>query len=72
MDAEEPKPGICRLVGWFCGVSGTQVPELTEEEVTEASKELPDISEEPFWKHIVDANALVMMAVAVFLWGYYA
>uniref|UniRef100_A0AAZ3NND7 Sodium/glucose cotransporter 2 n=1 Tax=Oncorhynchus tshawytscha TaxID=74940 RepID=A0AAZ3NND7_ONCTS len=37
-----------------------------------ASKELPDISEEPFWKHVVDANALVMMAVAVFLWGYYA
>uniref|UniRef100_A0A8C7KLR9 Sodium/glucose cotransporter 2 n=1 Tax=Oncorhynchus kisutch TaxID=8019 RepID=A0A8C7KLR9_ONCKI len=46
--------------------------QLTEEEVTEASKELPDISEEPFWKHVVDANALVMMAVAVFLWGYYA
>ncbi|XP_064840586.1 sodium/glucose cotransporter 2-like isoform X2 [Oncorhynchus masou masou] len=72
MDAEEPKSGICRLIGWFCGVSGAQVPELTEEEVTEASKELPDISEEPLWKHVVDANALVMMAVAVFLWGYYA
>uniref|UniRef100_A0A4W5M5B8 Solute carrier family 5 member 2 n=1 Tax=Hucho hucho TaxID=62062 RepID=A0A4W5M5B8_9TELE len=42
-------------------------PELTEVVVTEASKELPDISEEPFWKHVVDANALV-----VFLWGYYA
>nr|XP_046150521.1 sodium/glucose cotransporter 2 [Oncorhynchus gorbuscha] len=72
VDAEEPKSGICRLIGWFCGVSGAQVPELTEEEVTEASKELPDISEKPFWKHVVDANALVMMAVAVFLWGYYA
>ncbi|XP_064840585.1 sodium/glucose cotransporter 2-like isoform X1 [Oncorhynchus masou masou] len=72
VDAEEPKSGICRLIGWFCGVSGAQVPELTEEEVTEASKELPDISEEPLWKHVVDANALVMMAVAVFLWGYYA
>uniref|UniRef100_A0A8C7TF40 Solute carrier family 5 member 2 n=1 Tax=Oncorhynchus mykiss TaxID=8022 RepID=A0A8C7TF40_ONCMY len=69
---DKPKSGICRLIGWFCGVSGAQVPELTEEEVTEASKELPDISEEPFWKHVVDANALVMMAVAVFLWGYYA
>uniref|UniRef100_A0A4W5M3V5 Solute carrier family 5 member 2 n=1 Tax=Hucho hucho TaxID=62062 RepID=A0A4W5M3V5_9TELE len=56
VDAEEAKSGICRLIGWFCGVV-----------VTEASKELPDISEEPFWKHVVDANALV-----VFLWGYYA
>ncbi|XP_064840589.1 sodium/glucose cotransporter 2-like isoform X4 [Oncorhynchus masou masou] len=71
-DKSEDSPGICRLIGWFCGVSGAQVPELTEEEVTEASKELPDISEEPLWKHVVDANALVMMAVAVFLWGYYA
>uniref|UniRef100_A0A6Q2X3S3 Sodium/glucose cotransporter 2 n=1 Tax=Esox lucius TaxID=8010 RepID=A0A6Q2X3S3_ESOLU len=71
-DAEEPKPGIYRLLGWFCGVSRTPVPELTEEEFTEASKKLPDISEEPFWKHVVDANALVMMGVAVFLWGYYA
>uniref|UniRef100_A0A8C8LYH8 Solute carrier family 5 member 2 n=1 Tax=Oncorhynchus tshawytscha TaxID=74940 RepID=A0A8C8LYH8_ONCTS len=37
----------------------------SSQEVTEASKELPDISEEPFWKNVVDANALVMMAVAV-------
>uniref|UniRef100_A0A6Q2YZT3 Sodium/glucose cotransporter 2 n=1 Tax=Esox lucius TaxID=8010 RepID=A0A6Q2YZT3_ESOLU len=69
---DKPKPGIYRLLGWFCGVSRTPVPELTEEEFTEASKKLPDISEEPFWKHVVDANALVMMGVAVFLWGYYA
>ncbi|XP_067101941.1 sodium/glucose cotransporter 2 isoform X2 [Osmerus mordax] len=69
---EEPKSVICRLVGWFCGVSTNQTPELTEQEVTEASKQLPDISEAPVWKYVVNANALVMMAVAVFLWGFYA
>ncbi|CAB1347711.1 unnamed protein product [Coregonus sp. 'balchen'] len=65
---------ILVLLVSYCSpaIEDKHVPELTEEEVTEASKELPDISEEPFWKHVVDANALVMMAVAVFLGGYYA
>ncbi|KAL0972781.1 hypothetical protein UPYG_G00194670 [Umbra pygmaea] len=72
VDAEDTKSGICHAIGWFCGVSNSQVAEPTEEEFTEASKKLPDISEETFRKHIVNANALVMMAVAVFLWGYFA
>ncbi len=46
---------------------------VTEEEDTpEESEKLPDISEDPVWKYTVDANALIMMAVAVFMWGYYA
>ncbi|KAM9452914.1 LOW QUALITY PROTEIN: sodium/glucose cotransporter 2 [Salvelinus alpinus] len=53
VDAEEPKSGICCLIGWFCGISSAEevteaskeLPEISEE-VTEASKELPDISEE--------------------------
>lgn len=40
--------------------------------VAEASEKLPDISEQRVWKYTVNANALVMMAVAVFMWGYYA
>ncbi|XP_053502974.1 sodium/glucose cotransporter 2 [Ictalurus furcatus] len=66
------KSGLSRLIAWFCGLSGSQAPELTEEEVIEASKELPDISEDPVWKHFVNANALIMMAVAVYCWGFYA
>ncbi|XP_052431773.1 sodium/glucose cotransporter 2 [Carassius gibelio] len=61
-----------KIIGWFCGISDTQAPEPTEEEVTEASKQLPDISEDPLWKYIVNANALIMMSVAVYFWGYYA
>ncbi|XP_016101295.1 sodium/glucose cotransporter 2 [Sinocyclocheilus grahami] len=60
------------IIGWFCGISDTQAPEPTEEEVTEASKQLPDISEDPLWKNLVNANALIMMSVAVYFWGYYA
>ncbi|KAF4085823.1 hypothetical protein AMELA_G00099460 [Ameiurus melas] len=66
------KSGLSHLIAWFCGLSGSQAPEPTEEEVIEASKELPDISEDPIWKHFVTANALIMMAVAVFCWGFYA
>ncbi|XP_072546838.1 sodium/glucose cotransporter 2 isoform X2 [Salminus brasiliensis] len=71
-DANEEKSAIVRLIGWFCGLSGSQAPEPTEEEVAQASKQLPDISEEPVWKHFVNANALIMMAVAVYFWGFYA
>ncbi|XP_059931561.1 sodium/glucose cotransporter 2 isoform X2 [Gadus macrocephalus] len=67
------KSGIRRLIGWFCGMDGgSQTPEQTDQEVAEAPEELPDISEDPMWKHFVDANAIIMMAVAVFMWGYFA
>uniref|UniRef100_A0A8D0A8B2 Sodium/glucose cotransporter 2 n=1 Tax=Sander lucioperca TaxID=283035 RepID=A0A8D0A8B2_SANLU len=67
------KSCICRMVGRFCGGgSGSGSSSQAHEQDTEASKKLPDISEDPVWKYIVDVNALIMMAVAVFLWGYYA
>ncbi|XP_077963585.1 sodium/glucose cotransporter 2 isoform X2 [Gasterosteus aculeatus] len=55
-------------VGRLCG--GSQAHE--EAPPTEAPEKLPDIGEEPAWRHVVDANALIMMAAAVFMWGYYA
>uniref|UniRef100_A0A673IE14 Solute carrier family 5 member 2 n=1 Tax=Sinocyclocheilus rhinocerous TaxID=307959 RepID=A0A673IE14_9TELE len=61
-----------KIIGWLCGINDTQAPEPTEEEVNEASKQLPDISEDPLWKYLVNANALIMMSVAVYFWGYYA
>ncbi|KAF7699788.1 sodium/glucose cotransporter 2 [Silurus meridionalis] len=69
---DEDRSGLARLIAWFCGLSGSQAPEPSEEEVIEASKELPDISEDSVWRHLVNANALVMMAVAVYFWAFYA
>ncbi|KAJ8256557.1 hypothetical protein COCON_G00187090 [Conger conger] len=63
---------IGRLIGWFCGVSSAQAPEPSEQEVEEAANQMPDISEDPLWKHVVNANGIIMMTVAVFMWGYYA
>ncbi|XP_068562801.1 sodium/glucose cotransporter 2 isoform X2 [Cebidichthys violaceus] len=62
---EGEKSCICR----FCGGGGS---EAHQQDPPEASEKLPDISEDPVWRYTVDANALIMMAVAVFMWGYYA
>ncbi|XP_042338982.1 sodium/glucose cotransporter 2-like, partial [Plectropomus leopardus] len=69
---EEEKSGICLLVGRFCGGGNGGGGGSQEQDTSEASEKLPDISENPVWKYTVDANALIMMAVAVFMWGYYA
>lgn len=65
----EEKSGICHMIGRFCSGGSAQAP---EEEAPEPTEQLPDISEVPLWKYVVDANALIMMTVAVFMWGYYA
>lgn len=47
-------------------------PPPTQEEVDSAARRLEDISEDPHWARVVNLNALLMMAVATFLWGFYA
>lgn len=37
-----------------------------------AARRLEDISEDSSWARVVNFNALLMMAVATFLWGFYA
>nr|XP_020669193.1 sodium/glucose cotransporter 2 [Pogona vitticeps] len=66
-------PGRLRqCLAWFCGMNSQEQPEPSPEEKAEALKRLTDITEHPIWKRVVDINALIMMAVASFLWGYYA
>lgn len=66
----EEKSGICHPIGRFCG--GASSSEDPEQEAPEATEKMPDISEETVWKYAVNVNALIMMTVAVFMWGYYA
>ena len=64
-----PRPGL------FCGVSrggAGSPPSPTQEETAAAARRLEDISEDPRWARVVNLNALLMMAVATFLWGFYA
>ncbi|XP_029964409.1 sodium/glucose cotransporter 2 isoform X2 [Salarias fasciatus] len=69
--AQQDKSTFRRMIGRLCGQSGSSQSHEEEEE-PEAFEKMPDISEDPGWKHVVDANALIMMSVAVFMWGFYA
>lgn len=67
---EQEKSPICQMIGHLCGQSvSSQSQENEEPEVVE---KMPDIREHSVWRHVVDVNAIIMMSVAVFLWGYYA
>ncbi|ELR62788.1 Sodium/glucose cotransporter 2 [Bos mutus] len=71
-----PRRGLLRqCLLWFCGVSrggAGSPPRPTQEETAAAARRLEDISEDPCWARVVNLNALLMMAVATFLWGFYA
>lgn len=69
LQKEQETSAICNLVGWLCGGGTSQTH---DQEKPEKPETLPDITENHMWKNIVDANAVIMMAVAVFLWGYFA
>lgn len=47
-------------------------PPPAEEVAAATARRLEDISEDPRWARVVNLNALLMMTVAVFLWGFYA
>ncbi|CAN9511102.1 unnamed protein product [Ophioblennius macclurei] len=68
---EQEKSTFYQMIGRLCGQGDTSQSHEEEEE-PETFEKMPDISEDPGWKHAVDANALIMMSVAVFMWGYFA
>ncbi|XP_044517074.1 sodium/glucose cotransporter 2 isoform X2 [Gracilinanus agilis] len=77
VEMEEPSPAapslLRRCLLWFCGMTGSGSSSSTppSEEATRA-QELEDITEDPRWARIVNFNAVLMMTVAVFLWGFFA
>ncbi|XP_014866309.1 PREDICTED: sodium/glucose cotransporter 1-like [Poecilia mexicana] len=75
MDVEEPekKPNFFKkaLMG-FCGLEqNKKAPKLTPEEEAELKKQLTDTTEKPLWRNIVNANAIILLCVAVFFHGYF-
>jgi len=74
------------LMNWICGVEMVDNPEIAEEQIMQMQKihivkkspeeiaqEAADLLKEPEWKRtMVDANAILVMAVAMFFWGFYA
>ncbi|CAL1569540.1 unnamed protein product [Knipowitschia caucasica] len=72
-DEEEKKPGLCkRVVLGFCGLEQKEVVTLSPEEEEEMKRKLTDTSEVPLWRNVANANALILLCVAVFFHGFYA
>lgn len=63
---ELPKSWWCRASLWICG--------LTQQTASSGndSKELISLQEEPVWRNVCNINALFLLTVNVFLWGYFA
>ncbi|MGH0183322.1 UNVERIFIED_CONTAM: hypothetical protein FKN15_015277 [Acipenser sinensis] len=47
-------------------------PEKSVEERAEQEKKLTCIEEQPFWRNFCHINALLLLTVKVFLWGYFS
>ncbi|XP_053169626.1 sodium/glucose cotransporter 4 [Hemicordylus capensis] len=56
---------------WFCGISVNPKPTLSREEEAALERKLTSITEEPLWKTVCNTNAIVLLAINVFLWGYF-
>ncbi|XP_018408537.1 PREDICTED: sodium/glucose cotransporter 4-like isoform X2 [Nanorana parkeri] len=57
---------------WFCGLSMQPEVKLSEEEEAKLKKKLTSIEEEPLWRNVCNVNAVILLAINVFLWGYFA
>lgn len=61
-----------RLALWMCGLSGPARPELSPEERRVLEEKVSSIQERRLWRNVLNAQALLLLSVNVFLWGYFA
>uniref|UniRef100_A0A8C3RWQ3 Solute carrier family 5 member 9 n=1 Tax=Chelydra serpentina TaxID=8475 RepID=A0A8C3RWQ3_CHESE len=59
------------LYFWFCGISSSPGPTLTEEEKAVLERKLTSIVEKPLSRTACNINAIILLAINVFLWGYF-
>ncbi|ETE66451.1 Sodium/glucose cotransporter 2, partial [Ophiophagus hannah] len=79
LEVDDPKTmtscgRLCQGLAWFCGMnSGSpKEPELNPEEKDKDLQHLAGITEHTLWKQVVNINAVIMMALAIFMWAFYA
>ncbi|KAL3866751.1 hypothetical protein ACJMK2_044027 [Sinanodonta woodiana] len=61
-----------RIVNLLCGYEPPKENIISEEEKKEALRALTSIKEERKWKYFVNINALVLLTIGIFLWGFYS
>ncbi|KAM8743708.1 sodium/glucose cotransporter 1 [Acanthopagrus schlegelii] len=73
IDEPEEEPGLCKkAVMCFCGLEQQKAVKMTPEEEEELQRKLTDTSEVPLWRNVVNANAIILLCVAVFCHGFFA
>ncbi|XP_048467368.1 sodium/glucose cotransporter 1 [Rhincodon typus] len=72
-DEESDQDVSCwkKTYNWFCGFDQT-AKKLSKEEQEAMQQKLTDISEVPLWRNVVNINAIVLLAVCIFFWAFYA
>ncbi|XP_075040121.1 sodium/glucose cotransporter 4 [Mixophyes fleayi] len=71
VDFAAPYPWWKKLYFWFCGISMQPEAKLSREEEQKLQLKLTSIEEEPFWRKLCDVNALILLTINIFLWGYF-
>lgn len=57
---------------WFCGLSMQPEVKLSKEEEEKLQRKLTSIDEVPLWRNVCNVNAVILLAINVFLWAYFA
>ncbi|XP_060225328.1 solute carrier family 5 member 4-like [Meriones unguiculatus] len=70
-ESEQSSGCLKRACSVFCGLQN-KGPKLTKEEEEALRKKFSDTSEKPFWRNVVNINAIILLAVAVFVHAYFA
>lgn len=71
--SNEDMPAWWKRAGmWLCGLSLVAKQEISQEERQALEKKLTSIEEDHTWKTVCNVNALILLTVNVFLWGYFA
>ncbi|KAL4223812.1 Sodium/glucose cotransporter 1 [Mactra antiquata] len=65
-------PWYKKSAQWICGIEKHDEPELTPEQKAAFEKKQLSIHETKWWKVVLNVNAIILMTLAVFLWGFYA
>ncbi|XP_052031571.1 sodium/glucose cotransporter 4 [Apodemus sylvaticus] len=60
------------LWNWFCGLSGAPQQALSPAEKAVLEQKLTSIEEEPVWRCVCNINAIILLVINIFLWGYFA
>ncbi|XP_008839212.1 sodium/glucose cotransporter 1 isoform X2 [Nannospalax galili] len=69
---QQKKGCFRRAYDLFCGLDQDKGPKLTKEEEEALKQKLTDTSEKPLWRIVVNINGIILLAVAVFCYAYFA